>query len=104
MFGLPVAAVLDATLLVEVVDDEPGDPAGKVPEALVGGLADVAVDVPGGGLKEGADAGGLAEGADAGGFAEVLGAGLGDPVVEGLDVQPTSKITDVAAITTIRAR
>ncbi|MGI8416197.1 MAG: hypothetical protein ACR2P2_08345 [Nakamurella sp.] len=95
MFGLPVAAVLDAALLVELVDDEPGGRAGKVPEALVGRLADVAVGVPGGGLTEGADDGG---------FAEVLGAGLGEPVADGLDVQPASKIADVAAITTIRSQ
>ncbi|MDQ2846451.1 MAG: hypothetical protein M3Y77_08900 [Actinomycetota bacterium] len=52
MFGLPVAAGLDAAAPAEVVDDEPGVPAGTVPEALAEGLAGGAVGVPGGGLTE----------------------------------------------------
>lgn len=94
MFGLPVAAGLDSALLAEVVD-APGDPAVTVAEAPAEGLADVAVGAPGGGLTEGAEDGG---------FADAGGTGLGDPGVDGLDVQPASKIANVAAITAILAR
>lgn len=79
MFGLPVAPGLDPALLAEPADDEPGDPPDTVPEALV-------------------------EGAGDGGLADAGGTRLGDPGVDGLDVQPANKIANVAAITTNLAR